>query len=101
MGVVTNLGCVVHPRTPVADMDEISALLQVPVVAGTINRGNAAIGSGVVANDWAVFCGLQTTATEITVIERILVGNRGKKGPAENVQQSFAGVREALVDELA
>lgn len=99
--VVTNLGCVVHPRTPVADMDEISALLQVPVVAGTINRGNAAIGSGVVANDWAVFCGLQTTATEITVIERILVGNRGKKGPTDDVQQSFAGVREALVDELA
>lgn len=98
--VVTNQGCIVHPKTPIRDMDELSSLLQVPVVAGTINRGNAAIGSGLVANDWAVFCGLNTTATEITVIERILLKDRlqSQQGAAA---AGLAGVRDALVDELA
>lgn len=98
--VVTNQGCIVHPKTPIRDMDELSSLLQVPVVAGTINRGNAAIGSGLVANDWAVFCGLNTTATEITVIERILLAQRLKQQQG-TAAAGLAGVRDALVDELA
>lgn len=97
--VVTNKGCMVHPKTPAQDMDEISSLLQVPVVAGTVNRGNAAIGSGLVVNDWAAFCGLNTTATEITVVERIFQLRRETAGGEEgNLLQN---VRETLVDELA
>lgn len=97
--VVNNKGCMVHPRTPAQDMDEIASLLQVPVVAGTVNRGNAAIGSGLVINDWAAFCGLPTTATEITVVERIfqLTAEKQKTDEGDLLQN----VRDTLVDELA
>ena len=35
----------VHPKTPIEDQDEMSSLLQVPVVAGTVNRGSDVIGA--------------------------------------------------------
>lgn len=96
---LTNHGCIVHPRCTTTDLDELAVLLQVPVVAGTVNRGEATVGSGIVANDWAAFCGLKTTATEITIIERIFK-LRDQQGSAEG-SKALADVRNALVDELA
>lgn len=94
--VLTNQGGLIHPRTTIAEQEELASLLQVPLVAGTVNRGSDVISAGLVANDWTAVAGLDTTTTELSVIEGIF--KIQMKGT--NVMRSMSGVDSSSMENM-
>ena len=100
--VFTNQGGIVHPRTSVDDLEELASLLQIPLIAGTVNRGSDVLGGGLVANDWSAFVGYDTTSTEINVIESIFKLNDDDDDDLDEDAPSGrdAKLRDALIDTI-
>ncbi|KAA0186614.1 hypothetical protein HAZT_HAZT011181 [Hyalella azteca] len=90
--VLNNQGGLVHPATSKQDMDELSSLLQIPIAAGTVNRGSSSLSSGLIVNDWQAFCGYSTSGTELNVIESIFKISDKPQNAASTA------MRDALID---
>lgn len=70
--VVTNKGCLCHPKVTEDEKRLLEKIFDVDVMIGTVNHGFPMIGSGLVANTKGAIIGNSTTGIEMGRIEEAL-----------------------------
>jgi translation initiation factor 6 len=70
--VVTNKGCLCHPKVTEEEKQQLEKVFDVDVMIGTVNHGFPMIGSGLVANTKGAVIGKMTTGIEMGRIEEAL-----------------------------
>ncbi len=70
--VVTNKGCLCHPKIDKTEQQHLEELFKVKTMIGTVNHGFPMIGSGLVANDHGALIGRLTTGIEMGRIDEAL-----------------------------
>lgn len=80
---INNQGMLTGPNVTEAELKELSELMKVQAIAGTVNGGSAAVGSGIIANDWVCIVGNRCTNVEVKVAETIF--NLSESKFSENV----------------
>jgi translation initiation factor 6 len=70
--VVTNKGCLCHPKVTDEEKKQLEKIFDVDVMIGTVNHGFPMIGSGLVANTKGAIIGKMTTGIEMGRIEEAL-----------------------------
>jgi len=96
----TNRGGIVSPRVTRDEMNQLVELLQIPLIAGTVNNGSYLLSAGLIANDWAAFVGQDSTGVEIQVVEKILRIERQVDMAHTTGQVDDASLRSAIIDAL-
>ena len=69
--VLSNKGCAVTSKATVEEIDNLSDMLDLNVEGSTVNSGIDYISSGICVNDFALFCGYNSSALEIANLTRI------------------------------
>jgi translation initiation factor 6 len=89
--VFTNRGGIVCPSVSVGQMEELAGQLGVELTAATVNKGSNLVGAGVCVNDWAMFCGWESTALEIANLSRIfkIEDNRNAASDGMKIDESL------------
>lgn len=68
---LTNQGMLINPFITEVEMKELSEMLKVQVIAGTVNSGKNTVGSGILVNDFVCIVGAKCTNVEIKVAETV------------------------------
>ncbi|XP_008191370.2 eukaryotic translation initiation factor 6 [Tribolium castaneum] len=68
--VLNYYGGLVNPDISQNELENLSSLLELSLVPGTVNQGNKLVGSGLICNDRLAYAGMKTTAREFTDIEK-------------------------------